>query len=223
MTGQSLLDMMEALDNENHLQTGEDDVARALVCLNIAQDQFEAIVAQFPKLLGDTTGTVTTSANTETTAFPTGVLRIDKLQYLDPTTSRPAWTLENTKEVGTHSDNRFWPWNLFSTSVSGKPRGYWTNGTSIYWNPLPDGTNTIRWYGFEVKTDITALGTFLYPDIVAFPLAAFASKIMSIGVGDDVGELAGEAQSAFASTIGALSRFDRTTAEQLHYTQVHLA
>src|SRR3990167_9038126 len=94
-TGQSLLDRMELLNQELQLQSGESDVTRGLTALNVAQDCFEARAAARPNIYGSTTpvGTVTTTVNTENTAFPTGLLRLDRLQYIDPGTSRPAWDL----------------------------------------------------------------------------------------------------------------------------------
>ena len=77
-SGQDLLDLMELLNQELQLQTGEENVARGLVALNAAQDAFEGLAALRPKILGSRTGTVTTAANTETTAFPSGLLRVDR-------------------------------------------------------------------------------------------------------------------------------------------------
>src|SRR3990170_3160975 len=89
-TGQSLLDRMELLDQELQLQSGENDVTRGLLALNVAQDYLETLLAVIPQVSGDNTTTVVTAASTETTAFPTGYLRIDRMQWIDPATSRPS-------------------------------------------------------------------------------------------------------------------------------------
>jgi hypothetical protein len=221
-TGQDLLDRMELLETELQLQPAESDVNRGLLALNIAQDQFESMVANYPNLMGDTIGTVATSVATESTAFPTGVLRIDRLQYIDATTSRPAWDLKPIKRTGGHSWRKYWPWNVLSVSASpGKPTEYWTDGRNIYWSPLPDATHTVRWYGFQVASNITAGGTFAYPDVVMLPLAVFAVRVLEEGLDDDQTDLVSLAQQTFGPVLAALSNFDRDGAAPFEYTRVH--
>lgn len=219
--GQALLDLMESVDQELQLQAGEADVTRGLAALNAAQDYFESLAAQRPKILGSTSGTVTTSANTETTAFPSGVLRIDRLQYINSTTSRPSWTLDPIQEPGGHVASLRWPLSLGVMSGTGKPVGYHTNGLLIYWDPLPDGTHTVRWHGFKAADAITAGGTFAYPDLCMLPFASFAARIMKEGLGDDVAGLQNLAMGLFGPALDALARFWRHRAEKLEYTRVH--
>ena len=71
-TGQTMLDLMEALDYGLQLQSGESGVTRGLKALNAAQDHLESMLALDPNVVGSTVGTITTSADTETTAAPTG-------------------------------------------------------------------------------------------------------------------------------------------------------
>lgn len=221
MTGQSLLDRMELLDAELQLQTGEADVVKGLVALNVAQDYFESVAAQRPNIFGSGTGTVTTASGVETTAYPTGLYRIDRLQYIDASTSKPAWDVQRLQRVGGHTVSTYWPYNLILTTTGGKPKAYWTNGTSIYWAPIPDGTYTIRWYGFQAAADITAGGTFAYPDIVALPIASFAARLMKSGLDDNIQDLASLALEAFSQTLDALGNANRDGAIGLSYTQVH--
>jgi hypothetical protein len=68
--------------------------------------------------------------------------------------------------------------------------------------------------------DITAVGTFAYPDIAMLPIAGLAVKLMKIGVGDASLDL-DAATAAFASTIDALSRFNRDRAPGYNYTRWH--
>ena len=171
--------------------------------------------------MGDTTGTVATVNNTETTVFPAGVLRIDRLQFLDPTTSRPQWDLERIGPSGGHAMSRRWPFYLFTTQAPGRPYAYWTNGRNIYWAPLPNGAYNVRWYGLQSATDITAGGTFAYPDIVMLPLASFAVKLMGLGVGDDVGDHASLAQETFSPVISALERYVRDRVAPFDYRYTH--
>ena len=221
MTGQGLLDRMELINAELQLQTGEEDVTRGLLALNVAQDYFESLAAARAKLFwGTSTGTVTTSSSTETTSFPTGVLRIDRLQLLG-SDNLPKWDLKPLQRTGGHRSTMMWPFNLLSSSGSGEPRGYWTTGTSIYWLPLPSGTSTVRWTGFKSADDITVGGTFAYPDIAALPLAAMAVQIMKAGVDDDANAAQALASATFGSVLQTLEMTDRSEPKGFHYTQVH--
>lgn len=218
-TGQSLLDLMEVLDNELQNQPAEADVNRSLAALNAAQDQFEARLAQFPDVKGGQVGTVTTTASTEATAFPTGVLRIDGLQMLQ--SGLPIYDLWNIKRRGGQVWSRQWPNYLILTTAPGQPNSYWTNGRNIYWAPLPNDTYTVRWMGFQAAADITVAGTFTYDDIVQLPLASFATRLMKMGVGDGSGDVGGLAAAQFDDTIKTLGNFNRDGAEPLQYSGCH--
>ncbi len=220
-TGQNLLNMMEVMNQELQLQPGETDVARGLLALNMAQDFFESLLAQEPEVKGDQIGVVATVDGVETTAFPAGVLRIDRLQYLDTQTNRPAWDLFDIRKTGGHAYNRFWPWNITTTVTPGVPRGYWTDGRNIYWDPLPSGINNVRWYGFKIADDITASGTFAYDDIVMLPVASFAVKLIRIGLDDNGADITALAQATFQSAIKLLSNFNRDGAIPLQYRYTH--
>lgn len=214
---------MELFNAELQNQTSEQDVSRSLIALNIAQDHFEAMVALQSKSFGGATGTLTQTASTETTAYPSGVLRLDRLQYLDPSTGRPQWDLSPLKRVGGHSPSQYWPYNLLVQSVAGAPRAYFTDGTNIYWDPLPDTTNQVRWYGFKAAVDITAGGTFAYPDFCATPMSGFAARLMKSGLDDDASQIASLAEEFFGPAITLMSRFNRDRASDLEYTRLHEA
>jgi hypothetical protein len=220
MTGQDLLDRMELLNAELQLQSGESNVARGLLALNVAQDHFESLAAAKRNILGSSIGTVSTAASTESTAFPSGLLRIDRLHLIGQN-GRPEAELIKLQRTGGHAVHRFWPLSLVSTSSSGKPQAYWTNGSHIYWDPLPAGIYTVRWYGFSTAVDITTSGTFLYPDIVALPIASFAVRLIKGGLDDDPRELASIANETFRPVLDALSNFNRDGAMGLEYTEVH--
>jgi hypothetical protein len=220
MTGQSLLNIMELLNQELQLQSGEADATRGLLALNVSQDYFESLAAQRKGVLGGQTGSLNTAASTETTAFPSGVLRIDSIWALD-SSSRPEYRLKNPKDSGGHRSNIGWPLSLYTSVTPGKPVAYYTNGTNVYWNALPDATYSMRWYGFQVAADITAGGTFAYADIVALPIASFAVKLMKSGLDDSVTDIAQIAFETFKATLDALGNFNRDGASGLEYTQSH--
>jgi hypothetical protein len=213
-TGQTILDLMEAVDYGLQLQSSETGVTRGLKALNAAQDHLESMLALDPNVVGSTVGTITTTADTETTTGPTGLLRLDRLQYIDPVTSRPAWDLDRVGPVGNHNQ-------VEGVSITGKPLRYWTNGTTFYWDPVPDATHTIRYYGLKAATDITAGGTFAYPDITMMPLAQFAAKILRVGKDDDVRSLSDIGLQLFNPVLQAMSRFNRDRIPGYDYRYTH--
>lgn len=220
MTGQTLLNLMEMCDRELQLQTGEVDVTRGLIALNVAQDQFETILATFPNA-GGSIGTVSTSSGIESTAFPTGVIRIDRLQFIDPATSLPAWDIVPLKRTGGQLWNRSWPLYITTSPTAGRPTGYWEDHSNIYWTPVPDGTHTVRWYGLQRASDITAGGTFAYDDAIAYPLAATAAKLMKIGLEDDASVLGSVANEFLVPAVRALDRHNRDGGTALIYSRGH--
>jgi hypothetical protein len=221
-TGQSILDLIEVMDRGMALQSGETGVTIGLRAVNAAQDVFEALLAQQPNVLGSTVGTVTTAADTEQTTFPTGLLRIDRLQFIDPDTSRPAWDLDRVGPVGDYyQSRRLYPTLQYNTVTAGRPVRYWTNGSNIYWDPLPDATHTVRYYGFVAASDITASSTFAYPDIVLMPVATYATKLLRIGKDDDVTGVTSTLGEVFTAVIESLTRFNRDRPPGYDYRYFH--
>jgi hypothetical protein len=218
-TGQTLLDTMELVNRELQLQAGENDVTRGLVALNRAQDYFEAILAAEKWVKGDTIGTVATVNATESTAFPTGLLRLDRLVMLSPTTNRPEYELVPNRE--SKAPEPRWPMSLTSTATPGKPYGYSTNGRYIYWEPLPDDAYTIRWHGFQAAADISAAGTFAYDDVYILPLASLAARLVQIGLADDQGDVATLAENTFRPAIKAAAGYNRDGGRGLRYRYSH--
>jgi hypothetical protein len=221
-TGQSILDLMEIVDRGLQLQSGETGVTLALRAVNASQDYFESILALDPNVLGSTVGTVTTSADTENTAFPSGLLRIDRLQFIDPTTSRPSWDLDRVGYTGDYfQSGTLAPTLQYNVTTTGRPVRYWTNGTNIYWDPLPDATHTVRYYGFKAASDLTAGGTFAYPDIALMPIATYAAKLLRVGKDDDIQGVTLAAAEVFKPAIDALTRFNRDRAPGYDYRYFH--
>lgn len=220
-TGQSLLDLMEDLNGELQLQPAEVDVAKGLRAVNAAQDLVETIMATYGRVMLSKSGTVTTAANTEITAFPTGLLRLDALWYIDATTTRPAWRLKPIRETGESAVSMGWVINLAYQSTTGKPRAYWTDGTNFYWDPLPDAIYTVRWYGFQAAASITAGGTFLYPDAFIFPMATLASRIIKNSLDDPPDDMIGLTKDMFLPLIEAMGSFNRDGATGMVYEERH--
>ena len=219
MTGQDILDLMEVMDQELELQTGEDDVANGLLALNVSQNMFEVVAASHKKFKGGQTTTVTTTASTETTTFPTGFLRIDRLQLLDASTLLPTRDLIDISDEGGHRVSSMWPLNLTSTTATGAPVGYYVDGTNIYWDPLPDGTRTVRVYGFKAAATLAAGTTLTYDDVVGNALAAYAVRVIRSGK-DDPADLE-MARELFDPIIQALKGFNRSGFNRPRYTRVH--
>ena len=219
---QDILNRMELLNQELQLQPGEADFTRGLLAINVAQKHFESLIALHPDVMGSSTGTLTQTGGVETTPFPAGVMRIDKLQFLDPTTNLPAWDLVSLKKTGSHLINRFWPWNIVSQISPGRPVGYYTNGQQIFWSPLPDTANNLRWYGFQVATDLTTTSSpYVYPDITLLPMASFAVALFRVGVDDDNAGINDIAQQTFLPVITNLAGFNRDEASGFNYRYTH--
>lgn len=221
-TGQTILNLMEALSPELQLQTGESNVTQALLILNACQDILETLLAQHPQVYGGSVGTITTTGGQEYTTFPSGVLRIDGLDFLDPATLLPMYPLTVRRSRGGHRFARPYWYAYLGTSVTqGRPSTYWTNGTRIYWDPLPDQSYSIRWMGFKTADDITALGSFVYPDSAMLPLAALAARVLRSGLDDpsqDIGTIAKDSLNSYIETV---SGFQRDGAHGLVYESGH--
>lgn len=218
MTGQTLLDYMVVLNRELKTASAERDVTRALVALNIAQDYFETLAGQTQRF-GTTIGTVTMTADQETTTLPTNLLRLEKLQFIDPDTSRPKADISPLFEAGSHAPSD--PWEIFSDLSTGEPRWYWMDSASFYWRQIPDSTHTARWTGFARASDISAAGTFAYDDGVALPVATFATRLMKLGLDDPLDDHTMLAQESFGPILKTLSRIQRTRAAPPQYRYVH--
>ena len=220
-TGQTILNLMEVVFPELQLQSGEVDVTKGLVALNAGQDIFESLAAAEPKMLGGNVSSVTTTNNQEWTTFPSGLLRLDGLDFVDATSSLPTYPLHPKRMRGGHRYNKQWWWNFVSATANGKPTTYWTNGTRIYWDPIPDGAHTIRTYGFAAASDITAAGTFAYPDLMMLPLASLAVKVYRVGLDDPTTDLVGLAKDVLSSAMSLLSNFHRDGAHGMRYEYNH--
>lgn len=219
MTGQTLLDTMELLNQELQLQSGEADVTRGLLALNVAQDFFEAAAAKRPEILS-TDATLTQTQNQEYTTYPTGLLRLDALYYLD-SNGKQVWKINPRRQSGDHRPSMTWWTTMLSTSSTGKPKAYWTNAAKIFWDPLPDAANSVRYYGLIAATDITVSGTFLYPDICRLPIATFACSVLKIGVDDDPAALSSLAQNLFEGILDEMANSNRDGARPLVYQYDH--
>ena len=214
-----MLDLMEVMDRGLQLQSGETGVSKALKALNASQDHFESILALEPNVYGSTVGTFSTSASTESSTMPTTLMRLDRLQYIDAGTSKPAWDLDRVGATGDYYQTSF---PLISASTTtGKPVKYWTNGKTVYWDPTPDAVYTIRYYGFVSASDITASGTFAYPDMALMPVATFATQLLRTGKDDDVTSITQAGMQAFGPVIQALGRFNRDRAPGYDYRYTH--
>lgn len=224
MLGQRLLDRMRLIDRELEIAPGGPDVDLALIALNTAQDDFEAMLAGFhPQTYGQQTGMVTTTPNQETTLFPLGqLLRVDRLQALDPSTNRPVYDLQPLYGSGSHIEiHPFYPW-MFSSAIGvGQVRAYSTDGRQFYWSPVPGETQTIRWYGLLAQADITAAGTFAYPDFVAQPLATVAARLIKIGLGDDTVDVIELEGRLFPPVLQQMTQYQRDRAGGYKYRYWH--
>lgn len=206
-TGADLLNAMSDLNDELEPTSGGADHTRALRALNRSQDWLETELAQIRNAYGSYT-TVTTAADTETVALPTGYIRIDRLQYIDPDTSRPTYTLHEFDSVGDISVQRDYLSPLFASSseISGKPFYYSIFGNNFHFDPIPDGTHTIRVYGFAAADDITNASTFAYGDQFIWPIASVAVRMFRQRLEDSQVEIAQFAAECFRPALDQLAK-----------------
>lgn len=221
-TGQDLLNYMEVLHPELQNQVGEADVAKSLLALNMAQDYMESVLAQQPDLLGDATGPLTAANGVEKTRFPQGVLRLDALQMLSDTTGLPTFTLDDIRKTGGQvAGQAILPILSVTAGGGSKPLAYYTDGTYVYWAPVPDTDYSLRWYGFQAQADITAAGTYGYTDITMLPVATFAVRIIRTGLDDDVTNYTRMATDTFEPVVNLLGNFQRQRGAPYQYRYYH--
>ena len=225
MTIATVLGKMSVLDNELDISSGGADETREISALDMAQDVFESIIANHPDLLG-TVATTTTTADTEATAWPTGLMRIDTMWKINTasTPNLPQWQIDVIQDVGGHMVGAGWPYNAALGFPGGKgaPRGCYTNRANLYWQPLPDAVYTVRINGLYAATDISSRSaTFAYPDQVSNAMAACAVRFMAMGVADPSDDMKALADELFAPAINMLRQPTRQRPQSRQYSRVH--
>ena len=226
MTIASVLTKMSVLDNELDVSSGGADETRSISALDMAQDAFEAFIANHPKLLG-TVGTTTTTASTEATAWPTTLMRMDTAWLINTTSTPnlPQWELDIIQDTGGHIPQGPWPFgSVWSSSPAGRgaPVALFTDRANLYWKPLPDATYTVRIYGLYSKDEITSrAATFSYPDVVSVPMAAYAVRMLEMGIDDPSEEMAALADEIYTPVVNMLRRPTRQRAQSRQYQYQH--
>ena len=223
----AIMSKMQVVDNELDVAVGGADETRCLAALDMAQDTFESILANQPDTLG-TTSTITTSAQGETSDWPTTLLRLDTLWMMNLLTTPPTpqWQLAVIQDVGGQSMSTPYPWLSgmvgYAPQGYGAPTAFYTNRAKLFWAPIPNDVYSIRCYGLHSKTDITTRSqTFEYPDQVANPLAVYATRLMEMGIDDPSEELKALADEMFGPVINMLRQPTRQRPQSRQYTRVH--
>lgn len=221
MTAADLLTRMRVLKNELQIDANGDDEVTALAALDMSQDYLEAVAASMPRI-GQTKSDILTVADTETTAWPATLKRVDSLWYIDADTSLPAWEIEPIPDAGGHRPNTPWPYNLVMNPSTGAPRYYAFDTDYFYWLPEPDKAYTVRVYGLVSKTNLTTRSiTFGWPDEVSLPVASFACKLMSMSVDDSSDELSALAEETFVPVLRSMRKRVRQSPMGRAYTTQH--
>lgn len=226
MTIATLLDRMVLGDVELRVGARQPDEARALTALDTVQDWLEAVIASEPKLL-QTDSTLTTTANQEYTTWPSGLLRLDALWYVNTssTPNLPAFEVDIIQQTGGHRPALAWPMSsvILPGTGTGVPREASVVGVSkINWSPIPNAVYTYRWYGFIAATDITVrTQTYAYPDHLSVAHAMYAAKLLRLSKDDAIDALQAEAQAAFAPSIRALRKTVRVGPSPRTYSEIH--
>jgi hypothetical protein len=222
----TILGKMNVVDNELDIAVGGADETRAIAALDMAQDAFEAIVANHPDTLGKIS-TISTTANQEYTTWPSSLLRLDNLYLMNTsvTPNLPQWEIVIIQDVGGQAAVGSFPWLTgvgYSPSGTGAPTRAYTNRQYLFWTPVPDQVYTLRAYGFSSETDITTRGqTFAYPDYVANPMAVFATRLMEMGIDDPSAELKDLADELYGPVLNSLRQPTRQRPQARQYSRVH--
>lgn len=221
MIVEELLALMPMFNNALRVGNGEKDEQLAILALTTAQHYFETIAATYGRVLGSTI-TVSPSTNTETTTYPTSLLRLDSVWLLDSTTLQPIRRLARIETSGGHAPSLPWPLQLVMQASTGAPVSYFADMRNFYWLPLPDQAQTLRVYGLlEQDEFVTRLSTFNYPARCKAPLASFAVKILKTSVDDDTSGVDALAAAMFGPLMKGLKSFDRSEPHGRSYGEVH--
>ena len=223
----TLLGDMTVFDNELQVEADAVDEARAIRAINIVQRWFEAIAAGDGEAF-QTYGTITQTANTEVTSWPTDLLRLDDLWLMDTTVTPnlPTARLDPIYETGGHRPSTVGITEIVALSLAtGKPSRYWATqppGGKIFWEQIPDAANTIRWYGMVAATAYTARSdTFSYPPSCATVFSQQAAKLLRIGRDDSVSDLRVEAAGSLRDALHASRNWRSTGPVGRAYQDVH--
>ena len=200
-TGQDILDRMHLLFPELQTASGGVDVARALLAANMAQDYLESVLALHPEIYGDSTGTIATIANQETTVFPAGVLRLDG-RTASVRTSAPRALDRLIRETGGHAGASSVLAGLLTAGAAAPGR---INGRTLFWAPVPDQV----YQGALVRPAgggrrITLVDPVAYPDVCLTPLANW-DQILRTGLDDDTTAHDTLAKTMFEPVVTALA------------------
>ena len=221
MTILTLFQRMMLYDNQFDLVPPVgDDLARGLVAINLVQDWFESVVAEYPDT-HQTAENILTVAGQETSDWPTRLSRLDSLWLLDGA-GHQTRELDPVERAGDqYSSSIVLP---FVPSSPGAPVEFWGQGQGgkFYWGPTPDQPYTIRAYGLWDRNDYTTVDEdFGYPDKVALVLVPHAAGILRTGLDRD---LTAQQQAAQAAFRGALQRKPvRIRATHRQYEDFHVS
>lgn len=216
-----LLDTMAILNNELELEVAGADEGRAIIALTLAQHQFETQAALYPRALQSTI-TVTTAANVETSAWSTSLLRLDAIWLLDAN-GVPINKLEKIQQIGGHVPTLPWPLDLALATGTGNPSGYYASSQNFYWLPLPSGVASLRVYGLIEQAEFgTRNDAFNYTKRCKLAIASFAVRLLAGGIGDDATDFDTLAARTFGPLIRSLKKLDRSSPLVRRYDRVHL-
>lgn len=218
-----VLALMPLFDNGLRVGVGEPDEARAVLALTTGQHYFETLCATLPRAFQTAVDTLQTTAHTESTAWPSALLRLDAIWLLDATTNLPIRRLHRIDEVGGQVPALPWPLQLTYSAGVGDPAGYYANMAQFYWLPVPATTGQkFRIYGlFEQAEFATRASNFLYPARCKSVFAEFAAKLLKNAVGDDSTDIDGLAAAIYKPLLKQLRKFDRSEPHGRYYSEIH--
>src|SRR5881394_1687449 len=133
MTVADLLTLMSTFDNEADFSAGGTDESRGIAALNAALQYVQNVCAAMPRVLSARgANPIATAANVEYAAFPSSLLRLDRLWMLDTTSLLPIYPLGQIQEVGGHSPSIPLVGYTNIATGTGRPSSYYADSESIY-------------------------------------------------------------------------------------------
>jgi len=204
-------DVDDVLSNLDISGTAGANQNRALRALNRAQDLLERFISRRSNVLTTVDDTMTQTVDQEYTALPSRTMRIDSVWFLSADTSLPEYELTAQRTPGGHRQGTYTP--LFdlnaASATNGRPYEYWwAHGADrLYWDRLPDTTNSIRVVGFFGAADMTETPdtTFAYDDSFILPIAAVATEVFRLRRRDSWEELQAFADRYFQPVVDQMS------------------
>jgi hypothetical protein len=220
--GTNLLQVMDDLDDQF---SATDHASIGYRLLNNALSLIDSAIAKRSKV-EQTDATISTAKDTEKTARPATLRRIDKV-VMEDTNGRPWYEMEaehGFTGLRNMNHSRALEWVVSSVTGTGRPYKYYVDSSDFYWGPYdPNAVYTVRILGYYTTTAITASGTFGLSDDYLVPIALMALVLFRTGVEDPTEEHTILMLSHLTPLLDSLEHFWQHGGRRPNYADQHYA